>query len=321
MHRILCAGLALCATAHAADIQVTHSGRLLDNAGTPISGTEDLTVSLFDSNSDTPDVLLWADTFTGVPVSGGYFALQLGSGNVLSSSLFAENASVWVEVSTAETTLGRQRLSASAASATAYAVVLPEAGATCQSGALGVDAAGSVLACVEGSWTSLMPRGAIALWSGALADIPAGWALCDGSAHTAPNGDSVSTPDLRGRFVVGAGAGANPGGTGGSTTHSHVYTAVPLHNHGINNSSHRHWVSAAPTDDRNFTGTNTANGQQHGTVADAGSHNANYTSGAGMYSNYATTGITINNAGTSSPSTNASSSLPPYFEVAYIMKL
>ncbi len=36
----------------------------------------------------------------------------------------------------------------------------------------------------------------IVLWSGAVVDIPAGWALCDGN-----NG----TPDLRDRFVIGAG--------------------------------------------------------------------------------------------------------------------
>lgn len=36
------------------------------------------------------------------------------------------------------------------------------------------------------------------MWSGEVDEIPAGWALCDGS-----NG----TPDLRSRFIVGAGPG------------------------------------------------------------------------------------------------------------------
>lgn len=40
-----------------------------------------------------------------------------------------------------------------------------------------------------------VPSGAIVMWSGAIADIPAGWLLCDGN-----NG----TPDLRDRFIVGA---------------------------------------------------------------------------------------------------------------------
>jgi len=39
-------------------------------------------------------------------------------------------------------------------------------------------------------------KGLICLWSGAIVDIPAGWSLCDGG-----NG----RPDLRNRFVIGAG--------------------------------------------------------------------------------------------------------------------
>lgn len=39
------------------------------------------------------------------------------------------------------------------------------------------------------------PQGGIIMWSGLTTNIPSGWALCDGS-----NG----TPDLRGRFVLGA---------------------------------------------------------------------------------------------------------------------
>ncbi len=57
-----------------------------------------------------------------------------------------------------------------------------------------------------------VPSGVIVMWSGTLATIPDGWALCDGT-----NG----TPDLRARFILGASAGQNPGGTGGSSSHSH----------------------------------------------------------------------------------------------------
>lgn len=56
--------------------------------------------------------------------------------------------------------------------------------------------------------------GIICLWSGAIVDIPNGWALCDGN-----NG----TPDLRDRFIMGAGGSKNPGQTGGTTTHSHAH--------------------------------------------------------------------------------------------------
>lgn len=39
----------------------------------------------------------------------------------------------------------------------------------------------------------LMPKGAIIMWNGS--NIPNGWALCDGKNET---------PDLRGRFIIGA---------------------------------------------------------------------------------------------------------------------
>lgn len=59
-------------------------------------------------------------------------------------------------------------------------------------------------------------RGIIVLWSGAIVDIPDGWILCDGND---------GTPDLRNKFVVGAGHLYGVGAAGGSTTHSHAFTS------------------------------------------------------------------------------------------------
>jgi len=47
-------------------------------------------------------------------------------------------------------------------------------------------------------------KGIVCLWGGAIIDIPAGWLLCDGN-----NG----TPDLRDKFVIGAGNTYNPNDT------------------------------------------------------------------------------------------------------------
>jgi len=66
-------------------------------------------------------------------------------------------------------------------------------------------------------------KGLICLWSGAIVDIPAGWGLCDGS---------LGTPDLRNRFLVGAGSTYAVGASGGTLTHTHPFTASP-HNHSI----------------------------------------------------------------------------------------
>ena len=63
---------------------------------------------------------------------------------------------------------------------------------------------GSNLTSVPG-----VPVGGIIMWSGATNNIPSGWALCDGNN---------STPDLRDRFVVGAGNSYAVGATGGSAS-------------------------------------------------------------------------------------------------------
>ena len=67
------------------------------------------------------------------------------------------------------------------------------------------------------------PIGTITLWSGLVANIPAGWSLCDGSG---------GTPDLRSKFVQGAGGALNPGDIGGDANHTHVFTDAG-HMHGF----------------------------------------------------------------------------------------
>ena len=63
---------------------------------------------------------------------------------------------------------------------------------------------GSNLSSVPG-----VPVGGIIMWSGATNNIPSGWALCDGNN---------STPDLRDKFIVGAGSSYAVDATGGSAT-------------------------------------------------------------------------------------------------------
>lgn len=63
----------------------------------------------------------------------------------------------------------------------------------------------------------------IVVWSGSIATIPAGYALCDGN-----NG----TPNLLNYFMLGAGGTKNPGDTGGGNTHTHLY-APGSHRHSL----------------------------------------------------------------------------------------
>ncbi len=68
-----------------------------------------------------------------------------------------------------------------------------------------------------------VPPGGIIIWSGAIIAIPPGFVLCDGN-----NG----TPDLRDRFVVGAGDTYAVDASGGSVNHDHDFTSDG-HDHSI----------------------------------------------------------------------------------------
>ncbi len=68
------------------------------------------------------------------------------------------------------------------------------------------------------SWSP--PTGVIVMWSGTIATIPSGWALCDGTG---------GTPNLVNSFVKGVATSVtNPGGTGGAATHAPAGTNSAL---------------------------------------------------------------------------------------------
>ena len=137
-----------------------------------------------------------------------------------------------------------------------------------------------------------IPTGGIIIWSGAANAIPTGWLLCNGS-----NG----TPDLRNRFVVGAGSTYSVGGTGGSADAivvSHTHTAS------VSDPGHIHQAS-------NFGIAVTAGGAFTAL-------GVNGSPGFGANTSSASTGISVSNSTTGSSGTNAN--LPPYYALCYIMK-
>ena len=72
----------------------------------------------------------------------------------------------------------------------------------------------------------VVPMGVINAWSGSIGSIPVGWALCNGQTIS---GFGV-TPDLRDRFIVGAGNSYAVGVTGGAA--SVTSGAAGGHDHG-----------------------------------------------------------------------------------------
>lgn len=64
--------------------------------------------------------------------------------------------------------------------------------------------------------------------------LPTNWKFCDGTS---------STPDLRNKYLKGAGTGADAGGTGGSTTNVHTLT----HTHTVASHDHAGVTSPGPS--------------------------------------------------------------------------
>lgn len=138
-----------------------------------------------------------------------------------------------------------------------------------------------------------IPTGLISMWSGSIASIPSGWNICDGT-----NG----TPDLRNRFIVGAGSTYSVAQTGGSANAivvSHTHTAS------VTDPGHTHTYGG-----RN-PNVNVAYAGVGGDPYFATTQNLTTASN--------TTGISVGISTEGSSGTNAN--LPPYYALAYIMKL
>lgn len=81
-------------------------------------------------------------------------------------------------------------------------------------------------ATVQQGGNTLVPRGTVVMWWGDLNAIPAGWAMCNGQTV-----NGLATPDLRDRFIVGAGVTYAVGQAGGSVFPSFASTTNGAHGH------------------------------------------------------------------------------------------
>ena len=142
-----------------------------------------------------------------------------------------------------------------------------------------------------------IPSNIIVAWSGSVNEIPDGWRLCDGFNNT---------PDLRNRFIVGAGQNFGFNSTGGSED-----AILPIHNHtgGTNNApNHFHNVPFF----FGFIGTGFAIALESN--LQFGVHFLSTSSGG----NHSHT-VSVANAGVGE--TGVGKNMPPYYALAYIMKV
>ena len=177
---------------------------------------------------------------------------------------------------------------------------------------------------IKSSSGETLPKRSIIMWGGNQTNIPGGWRLCDGG-----NLNNVTTPDLRGRFVLGYnngtengvnGTSINGGNTnldtgarvgetlsgtvgkvGGEVLHTLTENEMPTHNHGVTDPGHTHTYSGVTSQQAGSTVFDNSADELNRPIENTGT---SYTS------------ITINNTGGSLPHNN----LPPFYVLAYIMK-
>lgn len=156
-----------------------------------------------------------------------------------------------------------------------------------------------------------VPPGGIIMWSGTIANIPAGWALCDGT-----NG----TPNLRDRFIVGAGGAYAPGATGGVDSVALTEAQMPAHTHYFNQNTSvagTHVHLTMHTQSGNVFGydATTHSSLFIQTTGTTQTLQSAQTSGAGGHAH------NVQGPTDSKGSGQAHENRPPYYALAYIMKL
>jgi len=171
-------------------------------------------------------------------------------------------------------------------------------------------------------------KGIIVAWSGQIADIPKGWGFCDGTKYKALDGTDLQSPDLRSKFILGASkpntstnggvSGWGPDGQpnypnmplaprkvgdqGGEENHRLTIAEIPPHRHAASKSC----MGSDPAGDwSTYTDLRSTHGW-----------NCSDRSGNQIWTNYGndTTSLTSLGGG-------AHNTMPPFYALAYIIKL
>jgi hypothetical protein len=144
--------------------------------------------------------------------------------------------------------------------------------------------------------TDALPVGSISMWGDSIMDISSGW----------------NQFNMLNRFPRGIASGEQPGIIGGSTTHRHIYTEVPLHTHIVfeDPMRHRHSMDGFATPWESYPAM-----YQYNDVPALIPSQASYSSSTNAPHNH-----DVLPTGSSTCYTSYESSLPPFIKLIYIQK-
>ena len=272
---------------------LNYQGTLTDSTGAPVTAKKSMTFRMYTTAMGGSK--FWEEPAKPVDVIKGQFSIVLGDVNSVPTDKLTGTTYIGITVDplTSEM-LPRQKL-------TSVAYALSAANAWNATNALYAQTALNV--------SNAIPKGVIVMWSGAV--VPDGWALCNGA-----NG----TPNLRDKFILGAGSTYAIGATGGEATHVLTTSEMPSHSHGgasgNDSPDHVHYDAGHTHSTPWRDGTGGTNGFQT-------------TQNVSGFLNIMSTGY-ANIGGASTRHTHsisaegggqAHNNMPPYYAIAFIMKM
>ncbi len=184
-------------------------------------------------------------------------------------------------------------------------------GLTGYTGAVGSTGASGV---IGPTGNANLPAGIIVMWSGTIANIPAGWALCDGT---------LGTPNLLDMFILSVNTAENPGSTGGTNSYTLSAAQLPAHTHsGSTSSDGAHFHTNGPNSSGVFYSDPLPAELNNGMTAGSEFYDAG-ASGISRGGFMTSTEGAHNHTFTTDPAGSGSSidNRPAYYKLAFIMKL
>ncbi len=269
---------------------INYQGSLMDKSvpPKPVTGTVNMTFNVYSSATGSNPIWseAWSSTATPanpVIVNTGGFNVMLGSLSPFPDTFFAQHQKTFlgIKIGTDSEMLPRQQFAS----------------------------VGYSFAAGNG-----IPRGGIIMWSGDVTQLPFGWALCNGG-----NG----TPNLQDRFIVGAGPGYVAGAGAKNPTE---YILNLNHSHTINDHTHAGWTDAQGSHQHSGTTGNNSSSSNRSKTNDLmavaeNTHTHNFTTDwQGSHTHNVATGG-ASNRGTDTQLNSAQDIRPPYYALAFIMKL